>query len=160
CEAFNEAVRKLKAENQGAYPVEMELKKAHGHGGLPDRDKIREMYPFTRNPVPRRLTWELTDPVIRHFFWLSVPEAGEDKSIDAAVGDNKVAIPPRNVTRFDLHLDGRLVAFDKPVRITVDGKAQVLKARPRLLTLCQSLLQRGDPELAFTCQVSLEAGKK
>src|SRR5262249_47139591 len=76
CEAFNEAIQKLRKENEGDYPVEMEFKKGFGHGGLPDRDKIKEMYPFTRNPVPRRLSWEMTDSVIRHFFWLTVPQPG------------------------------------------------------------------------------------
>jgi hypothetical protein len=160
CEKFDRAVQKLKAQNKGDYPVAMELKKGFGHGGLPDRDKIKEMYPFTRNPAPRHVTWELTDAVIRHFFWLSVPEAGKGQTIDAAVRDNTVQVTTQNVKRFDLYLDGRLIAFDKPLRVSVDGKTQTLQVRPRLLTLCRSLLERGDPELAFTCRVSLEAGKK
>jgi hypothetical protein len=160
CEAFDEAIQKLREQNKGDYPVEMELKKGYGHGGLPDRDKIKEMYPSTRNPVPRHLTWELTDPVVTHFFWLSVPGPGKDKGLDATLRDNEARITTRNVKEFDLNLDGRLVAFDRPLRVWVDGQAQAVPVRPSFLTLCQSLLERGDPELAFTCRVRLSAGKK
>src|SRR5260370_33810376 len=87
CEAFNEAIQKLKAEAGAAYPVEMEFKKGYGHGGLPDRDKIKEMYAFTRNPVPRRLTLVLADAVGTHFFWLSLPQPSTGQAIDAQVQD-------------------------------------------------------------------------
>jgi hypothetical protein len=138
----------------------MEFKEGHGHGGLPDRDKIKGMYGYTRNPVPRHLTWDLTDAVVRDFFWLSVPRPGKGQEIDAQMRDNTVEVRTRSVGRFDLCLDGRLVALDRPLRVVLDGKAQVLKLRPRLLTLCESLLDRGDPELAFSCRVALEEEKK
>jgi transglutaminase-like putative cysteine protease len=160
CEAFDEAIRKLREQNKGDYPVEMELKKGYGHGGLPDRDKIKVMYPSTRNPAPRHLTWELTDRVLTHFYWLSVPEPGKDMGLDVTLRDNEARITTRNVKEFDLNLDGRLVAFDRPLRVWVDGQEQVLPVRPRFLTLCQSLLERGDPELASTCRLRLTAGKK
>jgi transglutaminase-like putative cysteine protease/predicted esterase len=159
CEKFSEAIQKLKQESKDDYPVVFELKKGFGHGGLPDRDKIKEMYPFTRNPVPRHSTWDLTDAVITHFFWLSVPEPAKGKSLDAAIKNNTVQITTGQVKQFDLLLDNRLVAFDKPLRVTVDGNTQVLQLRPRIATLCQSLLERGDPELAFACRVTLQAQK-
>jgi hypothetical protein len=160
CEDFNKAIQKLKAQNQGDYPVEMEFKKGFGHVNLPDRDKIKEMYPFTRNPVPRRLSWALTDRVVTHFFWLSVPKPDKGQEIEAAIRDNTVRITTRNVKKFDLHLDSRLLAFDKPLRITVDGKSQVRKIEPSLLILCRSLQERGDPAVAFICRVPLETGAK
>jgi hypothetical protein len=160
CEAFDEAVQKLKEQDPGAYPVEMELKKGFGHTGLPDRDKIKELYPFTRDPVPPHLTWDLTDPVIAHFFWLAVPQPGKDQGLDATIDDNLVRITTRKVADFDLNLDSRLVSFDWPVRISVDGKAQELKATPRFLTLCESMRERGDPELAYACRIRLKSERK
>jgi predicted esterase/transglutaminase-like putative cysteine protease len=155
CAKFNDAVRRLQEENKGDYPVEMELKKGFGHGGLPDRDKILEMYPYVRDPVPRHLTWELTDAVVSHFFWLSVPEPGKNKEMDVVLRDNEVSVTAQNVGAFDLDLDSRLVAFDRPLRVSVDGKVRVLDIAPHFLTLCRSLLERGDPELAWTCQIRL-----
>jgi hypothetical protein len=160
CEAFDRAIRKLREENKGDYPVELELKKGFGHGGLPDRDKIKDMAPFTRNPVPRRLSWDLTDPVVTHFYWLSVPRPGKGQSIDAVLHDNKAEITTRNVDHFELCLDSRLVDFRKPLRIEVDGKKETITLRPQLAVLCRSLEERGDPRLACTCRVGLQGGKK
>jgi hypothetical protein len=64
------------------------------------------------------------------------------------------------VKEFDLDLDGRLVSLNKPLRIVLDGKPEVVTMRPQLKTLCQSILRRGDPGLAFTCQVHLAPGRK
>ena len=159
CEKFNAAVQKLKEENKGDFPVAMEFKKGFGHGGLPDRDKIKEMIAHTRNPVPRRLSWELTDSVVRDFFWLSVPDPSKGKKIDATVADNRVRIVTHDIKDFDLDLDGRLVAFDRPLHLSVDGKERTIEVRPSLLALCRSMRERGDPELACTCRVRLK-GKK
>ncbi len=160
CEAFHAEIQKLKAGDPKAYPVEMEFKKNYRHSGLPDRDKIKEMYPFTRNPVPRHLIWDLTDNVIHNFFWLSVPQPDNGMSIEAKVSDNTVEIQTRKVNRFVLNLDSRLIVFDSPVRIALNGKVQTVQVRPQLQTLCASLLERGDPELACTCRISLEVEKR
>jgi hypothetical protein len=160
CEKFDKEVRAIKEKDPDGYPVEMEFKKGHGHGGLPDRDKIAQMYPFTRNPVPRRLAWDMTDPFIKDFFWLSVPSPDRGKSIEAAVQGNEVRITTRGVEAFNLNLDGRLVSLDKPLRVVIDGQEQVVELRPRLLTLCRSMLERGDPGLAYSCQVPLKVPKR
>ncbi len=160
CEAFAAEVAKLKAQAPGAYPVEMEFQKGHGHGGLPDRDKIAKLYPSTRNPVPRHVTWDLTDAVVTHFFWLAVPRPEKGQTLDAKVADNTVTVAARGVERFDLNLDGRLIAFDRPLRVVLNGREETVTARPRLLTLCESILERGDPELAYTYRLSLGSGRK
>jgi predicted esterase len=158
CEKFQKEIQVLQKESPEDFPVVMEFIEKHGHGGLPDRDKIKDMYAFTRNPVPRRLSWGLTDQVIRHFFWLSVPEPSKGQDIDAVlVRDNTVRITTDQVKEFDLCFDSRLVDFERPVRVELDGQSQILDPRHRLLTLCQSLLERGDPELAFSCRVRLRA---
>jgi pimeloyl-ACP methyl ester carboxylesterase len=153
CESFNQDIQKLKNVDKDEFPVVMELKKGFGHVGLPDRDKIKDLYPFVRNPVPRHLTWDLTDPFVREFFWLGVPHPDRDQSVDAVIRENAVRITTRNAKQFELHLDRRLIAYDKPLEVTVNAKTQTIKVRPRFLTLCQSLRERGDPELAFTCRV-------
>jgi transglutaminase-like putative cysteine protease/predicted esterase len=160
CEAFNEQLQKVKSDSKDAFPVEMELKKGFGHRGLPDRDKIKEMYAFTRNPVPRHLTWDLTDPVITHFFWLSVSQPAKGGSIEAKVQDNRIDVTTGKIKQFALNLDSRLIDFSKPLRITLDGKEQAVTAQPSFRTLCESMLERGDPQLAFTCRIQLGAESK
>ena len=159
CEKFNETIQLLKAENKGDFPVEFEFKKGFGHGGLPDKDKIKEMYPYTRNAVPKHLTWEMTDSVLTDFFWLSTAKPGKGNCIDATIRDNRIVINTANVKDFTLCLDSRLVAFDSSVQVTLDGKTMPITPRATFATLCQSMAERGDPVLACTCKVTLGTTK-
>ena len=88
CEKFDETMEKLKDLNPGDFPVEFELKKGFGHGNLPDRDKLKDMLAFTRNPAPRRLTWEPTDAIIANFFWLTLVRPEKGQSIDVTLRNN------------------------------------------------------------------------
>ncbi len=50
-------------------------------------------------------------------------------------------------------LDNRLIDFKRPVKLAVNGQVSLLQLQPSLLTLCQTLSERGDPELAFTARI-------
>ncbi len=160
CERFDKEVQKLKDENKGEFPVTMEFEKGFGHGGLPDRDKLKEMLPQQRNAAPRHLTWELTDAVVADFFWLSVPKPVRGQSIDAAMSGNTARIKTREVKQLTLGLDGRLVSFESPLKVTLNGTTQSLTAKPGFVTLCRSMQRRGDPSLAHSCEITLECDKK
>ena len=121
CEKFDAEIQKLKGDAKDDFPVVFELKKGFGHGNLPDRDELKEMLPLTRDSAPRHVTWEPTDGLITDFFWLTVPKPEKGQSIDAVVRDNTVTVTTRGVKECDLDLDGRLVDFDKPLRVVLNG---------------------------------------
>jgi predicted esterase len=156
CERFDAEIAKLKQKGSDDYPVVFEFKPGFGHGGLPDRDKIKEMAPFTRNPVPKRVTWDMTDGVVKRSFWLSTTHPGKGLTMDGVIAANAVEIKTTNMTFFEVDLDGRLISFDRPVEINWNGEKYSVKAYPKLVTLCRSMLERGDPEMAFSCQVHVD----
>jgi pimeloyl-ACP methyl ester carboxylesterase len=156
CRTFDETIQKLRGNRTDIYPVTMEYQAGFGHGGLPDKEKIKDMYPAVRNPVPAELTWEMTDGVISNFFWLEVSKPAKKCEIDATCRDNHVVVNSPNVSAASVLLDGRLVDFKKPVIIEVNGRSSTRELRPSLATLCQTLLERGDPGLAFTTKVNLD----
>jgi hypothetical protein len=156
CRAFNETIQKLRGERTDIYPVTMEYQPGYGHGGLPDKDKIKDMYPSVRNPVPTDLTWEMTDTVIKDFFWLHAPSPSKKQEIHASCRDNRIVVTTTNVTAAKLLLDSRLVDFKRPVTIELNGHSSTCKLQPNLLTLCETLLERGDPDLAFSTKVKLD----
>lgn len=160
CKAFNAAVEKLRKDNPGEYPVQMELKEGFGHGGLPDRDKIKEMYPHRRDAVPRRLSWELTDGVVDRFYWLGVPVPAARQAIEARLGDNALTLTTSGVGVVEVGLDARLVKYDRPLRATIDGVEKEVRVVPSFGTLCRTMQERGDPELAWTCVVRLAGAKR
>jgi hypothetical protein len=155
CEKFAAEIDKLKKDNPGDYPVAMEFQKGFGHGGLPDRDKIKHMYGFTRNPVPKHLTWDLTDANLKVFFWLSIDKPERGQTIDLKIDGNALVVRADKVGAFSLWLDSRLVNVDVPLEVTVNGKTSRQKLTPTLATLCESLQRRGDINLAGCCRLDL-----
>lgn len=151
CIAFDEKIRELRSGRNDLYPGGMLLKKGYGHGGLPDRDHIRNMYRATRNPVPKVLVWEPTDSVVRRFSWLEIPNPAKKQSVEASCQDNRIEMKLFNVESLNLYLDDRLVDFAKPVQVTVNEKEIFNRLlEPSLITFCRTLEERGDPRLAFS----------
>jgi hypothetical protein len=159
CEKFDKEIQTLKAANKGEFPVEMEFMKGFGHGGLPDRDKLKDMLGHTRNPVPRHLTWEPTDSIIKDFFWLHVPAPANGQSVEAVARDNALTITTHNTKTLELGLDSRLVDCSRPLRLRYNSHESQVNVRPSLQTLCESLLKRGDPQRAYTIRLQLGGGQ-
>jgi pimeloyl-ACP methyl ester carboxylesterase len=153
---FETQIRELRGERADIYPVTVQIIADHPHSGLPDRDKIADIYSAVRNPVPRELAWRLTDNVIHDFFWLHVPAPSAGQDLRAACHDNRVVVTTgTNATAATVLLDSRLVNFRQPVVLEVNGTASTHTVRPRLRTLCATLQRRGDPELAFTAELPI-----
>jgi len=153
---FADATARLRGDRTDIYPVRVDIIAGNGHTGLPDRDNIQAMYPAVRNPVPRELTWLMTDKVIADFFWLHSDAPGKQRSINALCQDNHLTVlTSTNLGSATVLLDSRLVDFSKPVTLSVNGANSRHKLQPSLRVLGETLLRRGDPELAFTAQLNL-----
>ena len=85
---------------------------------------------------------EPTDTLITDFFWLAVSEPAKDQSIDAAIQANAASITTVKVKQLELCLDSRLIAFDQPLKVSLNGATQTVTIRPSLRTLCESMMKR------------------
>ncbi len=149
CEAFAKQIAELKGDRDDIYPVEFLFKPGFGHRGLPDRDMISEMYDYTRNVVPKHLTWELTDPVVDRFFWLQVDEPAKGKEVNATIENNLIEIQAENVDQLLVYFDERLIDPKQPVKIRIGEKTIEAEYRPSIEVLCRTLAESGDLNLAF-----------
>ncbi|HLU49040.1 MAG TPA: hypothetical protein VK116_13185, partial [Planctomycetota bacterium] len=159
CRAFDGLIAKIRAEetDEKVYPVVLEYQAGFGHGGLPDRDKIRDMIPHVRNAVPRDLTWDVTSPKVRHHFWLEAPGEAEGGSIDARIEDGKrIVVTTKKLERAVIWLDRRLVRSDGSIALVVNGKERKVEVAPSFRAFLESLVARGDPQLAFTTRIELD----
>jgi pimeloyl-ACP methyl ester carboxylesterase len=156
CRAFDKTIKALRGDRDDIYPVEMEYKAGHGHGGLPDRDKIRTMITHRRVAWPRDLSWELTDGVITDFYWLQVSAPARGQRVEARCHENVVSLELQGRGAVTLRLDERLVELSKPVVIEVSGRRFERRLKPQIATLCESLIRRGDPRLAASCELRIE----
>jgi pimeloyl-ACP methyl ester carboxylesterase len=153
---FKEQIEQLRGGRADIYPVTVTIVKGNGHTGLPDRDKIKDMYPAVRNPVPRELTWLMTDGVVKDFFWLHVPQPGKQQEVLASCRDNRFVITANaGVTSATVLMDAWLVDFNKPVDIELNGATVTRRFAPSLKTLCETLTRRGDPAFAFSAEFTV-----
>ncbi len=155
CERFNEEIETLKKANPGFYPVQFEYKAGFGHGGLPDRDKIKEMYPNIRNPKPASLTWDLTDGFLKDHFWIHVENPAKGMTVEAKIEGNQITLVTKNDPKVTLMLDPSQIDVSKPVTIVINGKSQKRTLAPLFSTYCQSMETRADPRLCGSIKLSL-----
>lgn len=146
--------RKNLVEVERNYPVTVQIIAGHPHSELPDRDKIADLYPNVRNPVPRELTWRLSDQVIHYFFWLHTPTPEAGKDFNVTCKDNYLTVTT-DLSKASILLDGRLIEYGKPVKLELNGKISSHKLKPSLLTLGERIQRRGDPDLAYTTEFTL-----
>jgi transglutaminase-like putative cysteine protease/pimeloyl-ACP methyl ester carboxylesterase len=155
CRRFESEVKALRGGRTDIFPVTVSVIAKHPHSGLPDREKIAEMYPAVRNSVPRELTWRMTDGVISDFFWLHTAKPVKGHDFNATCRDNVVTVNAPQLDAGTVLLDSRLVDFARPVTLEVNGKRTTHGLTPSLRTLCETIQRRGDPALAFTVRLVL-----
>jgi transglutaminase-like putative cysteine protease/predicted esterase len=155
CQAFAEQYRALQERHPGAYPVEMFWIEGNGHGGLPDRDFVRELYPYTRRTTPDAVHWQLTDPVVRHHYWLQVDAPGKGQRVHAQLAGNEAQIQSEQRDQLALLLQPGQVDVTQPLRVNWNGAVSEHALAPSLRTLCETLLERGDPRLMSALRVDL-----
>ena len=151
---FAKEIQELRGNRTDIYPVTVQVIAEHPHSGLPDRDKIADLYPNVRNPVPHELTWRLSDHVIHDFFWLHTPTPEAGKDFNVTCKDNHLTATTE-LTTASILLDSRLIDFRKKVTLELNGKTTTFKLKTSLKTLCETIQRRGDPELAFTAEFAL-----
>ena len=159
CEKFAKQIDELGYSN-----VEFMYEKGFGHGGLPDRDMISQMYDHVRNPIPSHVTWEMTDSVVDRFYWLSVDAPAKGSLIDAKLDGNQIKIETENCDSFSVLLDRRLIEDPtKPIKIVMvakDGeRSYEVNYKPSFKTLCDSIAKTGDLNLAFDFEIKINVEK-
>jgi predicted esterase len=160
CKTYAKQLADLRQGRIDIYPVEMLFKAGQGHGGLPDRDLLTRILPYNRNPVPREISWELTDGVVKDFFWLRVAQPAAGQTIEARIRRNQISLETSKTDTLTLLLDERLVDLANEVSVSVNGASTSIKLSPSLTTLCETMQHRRDPNLACSVQLPIEAKAK
>lgn len=158
---FQAEVEQLRTGRTDIYPVTVTIVTGNGHTGLPDRDKIKDLYPTVRNPAPQEVSWLMTDSVVQDFFWLRVPQPAKQQEIFATCQNNRFVIKAsEDLAAATVLLDSRLIDFNQPVDIEVNGSATTRRFGPSLKTFCDTLARRGDPEFAFSASFTFVKDSK
>ena len=98
----------------------------------------------------------LTANLRRRFYWLGVDRPVGGAKVVAKIDKQTVRITSDKVDALRLRLDHRLVKLGKKVTVVWNGK-QVYHGVPKatLGTLVETMIDRGDPRLAFAIELEL-----
>ncbi len=157
---WGEKLAKLHKDDPKGYETFFKIHPEKGHWmDLEDKAALPWMAKFTRNPVPTRVVWRQSAGTDR-MYWLAVGE-GEAKSgsIVVATRDGQTVDIEKaeGVKQLRIRLDDRMLDLDKPVKVTYQGKVLFEGVVHRNIAAMTATLQgRGDPELTFDAEVSVE----
>ncbi len=155
CEKFAATLATLRGERTDAFPGGFLFQPGFGHGGLPDRDILKDLLPAVRQPLPREMTWEPVDPAIRAHHWVAIDAGGPGKRVDATLQGQTLTVTRTGDVKVTLCLDARLCDLGKPLTLRVDGATREVTLRPSLRTLLTTLQARGDVQLAGSVEITL-----
>ncbi len=151
---------RLAAADPGGYPHYFKLHEGKGHWmDREDGAALPWMAKFRRDPVPVRVVWKQDDVTHERSYWLAVPP-GQAKPRSLVVVERKGQTidveKAEGIERLVIRLDDRMVDLDRPVRVTLRGRA-LFEARVArtISTQIRSLLERKDPRLVFDAEVAV-----
>ncbi|MEM7453575.1 MAG: transglutaminase domain-containing protein [Planctomycetota bacterium] len=140
------------------YPVEFLYQPGYGHGGLPDRDILPNLYPYQRDTAPLRVTWQQTDTVVKQFFWLADSNPQKGKTIVAEISGNQVSVTvtvsgettvEEASESISVFVDHRLIDPEQPVDLIFNDQQMEAVSEPSIDRLCDMLDDNGDISLSF-----------
>jgi hypothetical protein len=155
CEAFDRELQALQQQHPGRYPYSFTLVEGNGHTGLPDRDLLPQLLQRRREVLGREMLWQLTDGVVRDHYWLRVDAPAAGQRLEAVLDTNTLRLGAATVSHAEAWLDARSVDIRQPLHVVDGERRSDVPLRPSLATLCRTLQERGDPQLAATCIVTL-----
>lgn len=157
---YGKALEAFHAADPGGYRTLVKIHEGKGH--WMDRDDAAAlpwMAAFTRDPIPERIVWIPSGASRRSSYWLGLPEgAPESPGRIAARRDGQtITIEDAGAAeRLLVRLDDRALDPDLPVRVVRGDRVLHEGPVPRTVScLVRTLLDRGDPELAFPCEIEV-----
>ena len=158
---YGKAIERFREADPDGYVALVKIHAGKGH--WMDRDDAAAlpwMAKFTRNPVPDRIVWIPTAPSRRSSYWIALPADAPQAPGRIAVRREAQSILVEDAGEARavvIRLDDRLLDPDEKVRVVAGDRVLHDAPVPRTIrTLITTLRDRGDPQLAFPCEVTVE----
>jgi len=160
---YGRALDAFAAADPGGYRRMVKIHEGKGHWmDREDAAALPWMAGFTRDPVPERIVWIPGGAGRRSSYWIALPEGEPDAPGRIAVSREGATITVEDAGsagRLLVRLDDRLLDPDQPLRVVRGERVLHEGPVPRTFaTLVATLVERGDPELAFPCEIDVDLG--
>jgi poly(3-hydroxybutyrate) depolymerase len=160
-EQWGQALDALALADSGGYPHQWQIHDGLGHWmNLADAVSIPFLQGYARNPVPTKVVWQQASTLRERFYWLSVAaaDAKPGAEITASYAGSTIDLSgAKDVTTLTLHVSDAMLDLDQPLNVLQGGVSLFSGFVPRTVAVLQrSLLERGDPGLVFSGEVTVE----
>jgi hypothetical protein len=128
---------------------------------LEDRESVKWIGKFTRDPLPKKVVWFQDDVLHHRFYWLALPEnsARAGQHIVALRDGQTVKIEKaEGAARLCVRWNDEMADLDKPVTVVgPDGRTLFEgMATRQVATIQRTLSERGDPASVFSAEVAVD----
>jgi hypothetical protein len=157
---WDAALNALQADDAEGYEhlVQVHPDKPHWMD-LEDAVAVPWMADFTRNPLSKRVVWLQDDEVHERFYWLAVAPADAKKGskVVATLAGQSVELTLSGVSNLKLRFSDQMLDLDQPLTVKSGNTTLFEGSVPRTIqVLKQTLVERGDPELVFSAELTVK----
>lgn len=158
---WGERLAKLREADPQGYRHSVTIHANKGHWmDRQDAVAIAWMARHIRQPVPQRIVWQQDDVTHESSYWLAIPKdhiRARGKVIAERDGQ-VITISEPTMEKLTVRLDDRVCDLDKPITIQrADGTPLFAgEVNRTIATLGKTLWLRGDKDLAFVAEVTVE----
>ena len=162
-QSWSDKLDELKQADIGGYEHWAKIYPDKGHWmDREEREGIKWMLKYSRNLIPEKVVWLQDDVLHNRFYWLKA-EAGKAKAGDRVIASrsgNKVSIEEAPAGKLIVLLRDDMLNLDDEVTVT-QGDKQLWrgKASRTMMSIAETLADRGDPTATFCAQVEVEVAE-
>jgi len=158
---WKQKLHDLRQEDPQGYVHDVHIHKGLGHWmKLKDAVAVDWMAGFTRKPLPEKVVWKQDDVTHDRFYWVAVPEGQAKKGALVTIqrkGQEITIVNVSDVDKLILLLHDSMVNLDQILTIRNQDKIVFQgTAKRTIATLQRTITERGDPELIFSAEVTVE----
>lgn len=159
---WGQQLDQLHQEDGEGYVYAINLFEGLGHWmEFKDAVALPWMHNFKRNPIPQKVVWKQDDRHHTRFYWLTTPEdqitTGGEIVATYDPELNEINISQSYSDHIQVLINDNMLNLDAPITVKYQDKVLYSGELHRsILTLYETLLSTGDPNLGFSCRVSLK----
>jgi poly(3-hydroxybutyrate) depolymerase len=160
---WGKKLESLRKEDPKGYETYVKIHEGKGHWmDREDAAALPWMAKFSREAIPSTVVWKQAGRTHEQSYWLAVPK-GEGKGgslVKATREKQAVTITEHaDVKKLIVRFDDRAQDLDSPITVRIGKTEQEFTVGRTAGTLLKTLLERGDPQLMFPAETTIDLPK-
>jgi poly(3-hydroxybutyrate) depolymerase len=154
---WKDKLAELRTSDPDGYEHFVKIHEGKGHWmDRQDAEALPWMAKFERNTTPTKIVWKQDDVKASRFYWLAVePSEVRDRALIVANRDGQtIDLQSTEADRVRILLNDSLIDFDKPVKVTSEGKVLYEgRVERSIAVISKSLQERLDGKFVYCAEI-------